>query len=183
LSFLTLDLPGRALLVLELDAPVLQRVDGVLLVGRVARRVDAVLGRRRAVVARGRRVGLVLVVDRGVGGQVRAALARVRLERAARGLHGGVEVGDLLGRQRGVDVVGGGLAVAPAAAAGDDRRDHRRDGGEPQHAPGDQLQPALAGRLAGLGLFARLTLKAPTLLLFLTARHARERSGARMNLA
>ena len=57
-------------------------------------------------VARGRRVGLVLVVDRRVGRQVRAAFAGVGLELAARGADGLVEVRDLArGDRRGA--VGG----------------------------------------------------------------------------
>ena len=88
----------RARLVLDLDPAVLERVHGLAEVRRVAGGVDAVLVPVGRVVARGRRVRLVvrglevllLVVGALVGGVV---------ERAAGGLGGLLDVGDLLGRQ------------------------------------------------------------------------------------
>jgi hypothetical protein len=138
--------------------------------------------------AGGRRVRLVLVVDAGVGREVVPALVRVLLVEAAGGLDRGVEVGGLARRERdrGVGAVRvaalvGALVVVSATRGGHDGRDHRGDGHEGEDAAHDQLQPAPAGGLAGLGLLALFALATAALLLLLAARHARERSDVLMN--
>src|SRR5262249_36885007 len=130
----------------------------VLLRRRIARAVEAVLRRGRVVVARGRRVGLVVDLASGV----RAPLRRERLEAAA----GGLGVGSELRR------VG---RVALAATAGED---HDRDDGDDrdaQHDAAPDLQGALARRGALGLLLAGDPLLAAALLLLGTAGHRRRR--------
>src|SRR6201999_4261861 len=105
----------RALRVLELDPAVLERVHEHAELRRIARVVLAVLVPDRVVVARGRRVRLV------VGGLevlvlVRVALDRRVLELAARGGRRLLEVG-LLDRRDRRGLARGGRPGAPAAVA------------------------------------------------------------------
>ena len=138
---------------------VLERVDQVLLVGLVARRVHAVLGRHGIVVARGRRVGLV-VVD---------LLVRVRApsDRNWRNVH------PRPARRRSA---GRGRPRSPRAAARHQQDDHDRDDRDADHGARD-LHRALARAAPAGGLLLRFALAASALLLLGSGGHRRDRIG------
>src|SRR6185295_6885272 len=150
-----------------------------------AGRVLAVLVPDRVVVARRRRVRLV-VRRLEVLVLVRVALDRRVRERAARGGRGLLHVGLLHVRDRDLVLAGRVLRipapVAPAVAA-EGPGGKRRDAGDDHHgeeAAEDVLKALAAGLAGALGGLALLALLAPALLLFLAAGHAsREGSGTR----
>jgi hypothetical protein len=160
---------------------VLERVDQHAEVVRRPRLVDAVVVPLREVVARRRRVRLVVRGREVLLLVVRALVLRVR-DGAPGGLRGLVHVGGLLGRD--LDVGAGararrGLVLVGAAHGGDDGDDDRGDRDQAEDPAADHLEPLAPGGRGGLlalELHARL---AARLLLLLTTGHGiGESSGA-----